>query len=222
MRKSLFSLALLGSLTLSGCSTIMNNLPGVYTLDIQQGNRVSQEMINQLKPNMNKRQVLYIMGSPMLVDVFDKKRWDYLYSSQLSGEAREQLRISLYFEGDILIGVQGDFRPDNTAKKVAKEMTVDVPKRDLDHSLWGNFVRLISSDDSDIEDTTVTEENESNAVSDSENVSGSNKATTAALEKEPEQIVEKRHETVEQEKPIEETQKATEIEDDVTEKTSPE
>lgn len=145
MRKSRFSLILLGSLMLGGCTTIMNNLPGVYTLDIQQGNRVSQDMINQLKPNMNKRQVLYIMGSPMLIDVFHKNRWDYLYSNQLGGEPREQARISLYFEGETLVGVQGDFKPVSNAKRVSKESTVNVPKRDLDQSLWGKTTRLFDS-----------------------------------------------------------------------------
>ncbi|MDQ7091147.1 MAG: outer membrane protein assembly factor BamE [Methylococcales bacterium] len=113
----------------------MNNLPGVYSIDIQQGNRVSQEMINQLKPRMNKRQVRYIMGSPMLIDVFHKKRWDYLYSNQPGGELREQTRISLYFEGDILVGVQGDFKPTANTKIISKEVTVEVPKRELEKTM---------------------------------------------------------------------------------------
>jgi len=96
MRKSLFSLSLLTSLTLVSCSTIMNYIPGVYTIDIQQGNIIDQAMIDQLRPGMNKRQVLYIMGSPMLDDVFHKNRWDYLYSDQPEGEDRVQKQISLF------------------------------------------------------------------------------------------------------------------------------
>ncbi|MGR9052501.1 MAG: outer membrane protein assembly factor BamE, partial [Gammaproteobacteria bacterium] len=70
------------SLLLSGCTTVMENLPGVYKLDIQQGNIIDQEVIDQLRPNMSKRQVLYVIGSPMLIDVFHQQRWDYLYSDQ--------------------------------------------------------------------------------------------------------------------------------------------
>jgi len=132
---------------MGGCSTVLNNLPGVYKIDIQQGNRVSQEMINQLKPNMNKRQVLYVMGSPMLVDVFHKKRWDYLYANQIGGEAREQTRISLYFEGDILVGVQGDFKPTANTEKLSKEVIVDVPKRDLDKTMAEKIVSIFSDDE---------------------------------------------------------------------------
>lgn len=115
----------------------MNNLPGVYSLDIEQGNVINQEIIDQLRPNMTKRQVLYIMGSPMLVDVFHQKRWDYLYSEQPGGEPRVQKRVSLYFDNDVLIGVQGDFRPSSLPVVTeSKESTVEVPPRELDKTLW--------------------------------------------------------------------------------------
>lgn len=182
----------------------MEDLPGLYKLDIQQGNRVSQDMINQLRPNMNKRQVLYIMGSPMLIDVFHKKRWDYLYSNQPGGEDREQSRISLFFEGDILVGVQGDFRPDNQAKRVSKDMTVDVPARHLDQSLWGKAVRLLSDDDNTAEDTDeADEENSEEQEAEKEKTSeNTDKASTAALvEEEP--IVEEQ--TEKEEKTVDET-----------------
>ncbi len=110
-RYAFFILAVTASLTLSSCTTILTNLPGVYTIDVQQGNIVDQSMIDQLRPEMNKRQVLYIMGSPMLIDFFHQKRWDYLYSAQTGGGDRQQKRISLYFDKDQLVGVQGDFKP---------------------------------------------------------------------------------------------------------------
>jgi outer membrane protein assembly factor BamE len=146
MRKLLFLLSIVVSLTLTACSTILNNIPGVYTLEIQQGNMVDQDMIDQLKPNMTKRQVLYIMGSPMLVDAFHQKRWDYLYSKRVAGDAREQKRVSLYFDGEILTGIQGDFRPDSQAGKTIKETTVDVPARDLEKTLWETIQWLFNSE----------------------------------------------------------------------------
>jgi outer membrane protein assembly factor BamE len=150
MRKSLFSLSLLTSLTLVSCSTILNNLPGVYTLEIQQGNIIDQAMIDQLRPGMNKRQVLYIMGSPMLDDIFHKNRWDYLYSDQPSGEDRVQKQISLFFENDQIVGIQGDFRPSAVPViKTSGETTVDVPKRDLEKTLWEKITGLIGYDELD-------------------------------------------------------------------------
>ncbi len=150
MRKSLFSLSLLTSLTLVSCSTILNYIPGVYTIDIQQGNIIDQSMVDQLRPGMNKRQVLYIMGSPMLDNVFHKNRWDYLYSNQPSGEDRVQKQISLFFENDQIAGIQGDFRPSATPViKTSGETTVDVPKRDLEKTLWEKITGLVGYDELD-------------------------------------------------------------------------
>ena len=125
-------------------------MPGIYTLEIQQGNIVDQAMIDQLRPGMNKRQVLYIMGSPMLVDFFHKNRWDYIYSDQPSGEDRVQKRVTLLFDNDQIVGMQGDFRP--SAVPVIKRspgITVDVPKRNLEKTMWEKITGLVSFDGSD-------------------------------------------------------------------------
>jgi outer membrane protein assembly factor BamE len=143
MRKSLFSINLLVSLSLVSCSTILNNLPGVYTIDIQQGNIVEQSMIDQLRPGMNKRQVQFIMGSPMMDDIFHKNRWDYMYFNKPSGEDKIQKQVSLFFENDQIVGIQGDFRPGTIPViKSSTETTVDVPKRDLDKTLWEKITGL--------------------------------------------------------------------------------
>jgi outer membrane protein assembly factor BamE len=150
MRKSIFSLSLLTSLTLVSCSTILNNLPGVYKLEIQQGNIIEQSMIDQLRPGMNKRQVVYIMGSPMLDDIFHKNRWDYFYYDKSGGEDKVQKQLSLYFENDQIVGVQGDFRPSSVPViKPSTETTVDVPKRDLDKTLWEKITGLFGFGGSD-------------------------------------------------------------------------
>ncbi|MDP2903197.1 MAG: outer membrane protein assembly factor BamE [Methylovulum sp.] len=151
MSKLLFSLCLLASLPLVSCSTVLNNLPGVYSLEIQQGNIVDQAMIDQLRPGMNKRQVLYIMGSPMLADTFHQKRWDYVYSEQPSGNKdRVQKRITLIFDNDQIIGMQGDLRPSAIpVVKASNEATVDVPKRDLDRTLWEKITGVLGYNGSD-------------------------------------------------------------------------
>lgn len=153
-------LAVAASLTLASCTTILTNLPGVYSVDVQQGNMVDQAMIDQLRPNMNKRQVLYIMGSPMLIDFFHQKRWDYLYSAQVDGGDRQQKRISLFFDNDQLIGVQGDFKPSTVPViKTSDETTVDVPKRDLEKTLWEMITGLFGYDG--IDDSPKTDKSDS-------------------------------------------------------------
>ncbi|TRX74131.1 outer membrane protein assembly factor BamE [Pseudomonas mangiferae] len=103
----LASLTFTGLVALAGCS-----FPGVYKIDIQQGNVVTQDMIDQLKPGMTRRQVRFIMGNPLITDTFHANRWDYLYSIQPGGGKRQQERVSLMFDGnDQLVGLNGDFMP---------------------------------------------------------------------------------------------------------------
>lgn len=103
----LSSFCLMALLAVAGCS-----FPGVYKIDIQQGNVVTQDMIDQLRPGMTRRQVRFIMGNPLITDTFHANRWDYLYSLQPGGGERQQERISLEFDGnDQLVSMSGDFRP---------------------------------------------------------------------------------------------------------------
>ena len=136
------------ALMATGCSTIMTNVPDVYTIDILQGNMIDQDLIDQLRPNMTKRQVMYILGSPMIADTFHDKRWDYLYSEQKNGGDRLQKRVSLYFNGDSLAGVQGDIRPSTLpVVKPSTETTVDLPKREFDKSMREKVTGLFSFND---------------------------------------------------------------------------
>ena len=103
----LSSLTLVGLFALAGCS-----FPGVYKVDIQQGNVVTQDMIDQLRPGMTRSQVRFIMGNPLITDTFHANRWDYLYSIQPGGSQRQQERVSLVFNvNDQLAGLAGDFKP---------------------------------------------------------------------------------------------------------------
>ncbi len=158
MKKTVILFALAFQTALTGCETIMTNLPGVYTIDIEQGNMIDQSMVDQLRPAMTKRQVLYIMGSPMLADTFHEQRWDYLYSDQPGGEARVQKRISLYFNDDLLVGVQGDFRPSTLpVMKESTESTVDVPKRHLESTMWEKITGLFAASEGDTSKHATTE-----------------------------------------------------------------
>lgn len=100
MQKFFFFSIVIGFL-LSGCA--------VYKIDIQQGNVVTQEQLNQLSAGMPAQKVRFIMGTPLLVDTFRPNRWDYYYSFKTGRENREQRRISLFFdENDRLASVGGD------------------------------------------------------------------------------------------------------------------
>lgn len=107
-------LAVLMLASLAGCSYFQ--FPGVYKLEIQQGNIITQEMVDQLKPGMTKRQVRFILGTPLLADTFNANRWDYFYSLRdPQGETAKE-RITVFFQDDKLTHFTGDFTPGQTAE----------------------------------------------------------------------------------------------------------
>lgn len=92
MKRAVILTFLLGFATLSGCV-----FPGVYKLDIQQGNIVSQDTLDQLQPGMSKSQVEFLLGTPVLKNLFHNDRWDYLYTLEEDDEITRQYRILVFF-----------------------------------------------------------------------------------------------------------------------------
>ena len=86
-------------------------VPKVHKIVIQQGNVITQQMVDRLKPGMTKAQALYVMGRPVLEDLFDPDRWVYIYSVQIPDEPEIKQTLTLYFENDALTRFTGDFTP---------------------------------------------------------------------------------------------------------------
>ena len=100
--KIITMLALLQLLT--GCFLVSHIL---YKIDVQQGNVVTEEMVEKLRPDMTKSQVRFVMGSPLIVDPFRKNRWDYAYIQRLKGDLEEQKKLTIFFnEEDRLINYE--------------------------------------------------------------------------------------------------------------------
>lgn len=134
------------TLLLSGCS--LERFPWVHRVDINQGNIVTQEMVNQLRPGMNRRQVTYLLGAPLLTDPFHDNRWDYVFSIEPNGEPREQKKLTLVFERDELIQLEGDYRPGAPLEFGAgKDMTLYVPKIEREKTVWQKIKSVFGFDD---------------------------------------------------------------------------
>jgi outer membrane protein assembly factor BamE len=93
------------AVALAGCGTRM---PQPYTPPLQQGNVIEQESLSKLKPGMTRSQVRFLLGTPLVVDVFRNDRWDYVYFLRRQGQAPQQRRITVIFEGDLLARIEGD------------------------------------------------------------------------------------------------------------------
>lgn len=102
MRKLLFFIALSIPLILAGCLR-------PYKIDIQQGNVVTAEQLKQLQRGMTKREVRYLLGTPLVVDPFHNDRWEYYYSFRAGNSRRaEHRRITVVFDNDTFRELQGD------------------------------------------------------------------------------------------------------------------
>lgn len=102
-------LGLFTIMTAVGCSNL--KFPGVYRIPVQQGNIIDQKKVDQLKIGMTKRQAQFVMGSPLLNDVFHQDRWDYVYQLRRADETLRDRRFTLYFENDVLVRYDGDYEP---------------------------------------------------------------------------------------------------------------
>lgn len=95
---------------LSGCGNFLR----VYKADIDQGNVVTKEMVERLKPGMTPGQVRYVLGTPLLTDTLNPKRWDYLYDYTPGTYARkaglppvDNRRLTVVFENGVLARIEG-------------------------------------------------------------------------------------------------------------------
>jgi len=120
------------------------NAPLLHKIDIQQGNVIDQNMVNKLAPGLDKKQVEFIMGTPVLIDPFHTERWEYIYSFQEGGKVREQRHITLHFENGKLAYISGDIEVSNIPKRKEEIITEDnaiiVPESDQEE---GFFSRLL-------------------------------------------------------------------------------
>ena len=98
----------LGAL-LSACSTL--KFPGVHRINVQQGNVITQQMIDKLRPGMTKSQVRFVLGKAVIDDSLDVDRWDYIYTLSIAGGNQMKTKLSVYFVDEKLSYFVGDFIP---------------------------------------------------------------------------------------------------------------
>ena len=83
----------------------------IYKVDVNQGNLLEQEMVDSLKPGMTRRQVALIMGTPSVQSPFDEDRWSYTASLSKRGREAEIKSLTLHFEDNVLVKIEGDYFP---------------------------------------------------------------------------------------------------------------
>lgn len=110
-------------------SSMLEDLPFVYRMTVQQGNILTEEMVDSLKLGMTKRQVAFVLGTPLLTDFFHTDRWDYAYTIQRGHQPMEKNMLTLHFQNDALVRMEGNMKPNPQRGKSRErqEIVVSVP-----------------------------------------------------------------------------------------------
>lgn len=103
-------IAAFGPLAACSFGTLTDHL-NPYRIDVRQGNYVDQEMVAQLRRGMTREQVRFVLGTPLVVDIFRNDRWDYVYLFTKGHGQPEKRIISVFFKDDVLERVAGDVQP---------------------------------------------------------------------------------------------------------------
>jgi outer membrane protein assembly factor BamE len=82
-----------------------------YRPDIPQGNFVSQEMVAQLKEGMTREQVIFVLGTPLLNDIFHADRWDYVFRYKKGNGEITNSKVTVVFKDNRLARYEGGNLP---------------------------------------------------------------------------------------------------------------
>jgi outer membrane protein assembly factor BamE len=82
-----------------------------YKVEVVQGNFVSKEQVQALKPGMSRLQVREILGTPLVTSLFHAGRWDYVFTLKRKGSPFQERHLTVFFNGDVLDKFEGDEMP---------------------------------------------------------------------------------------------------------------
>ena len=105
-------------------------IPVLYIPEVVQGNFISREQKEFLKPGMSRQQVKEVLGTPLVASVFHDQRWDYVFTIRRQGVKPQSFALNIWFKGDVLERVTGDDLPSETefvTQLVAKKPGLKVP-----------------------------------------------------------------------------------------------
>ena len=120
---------------------------------------MNEEMVEKLRPGLNKRQVRYIMGTPLIEDSFHADRWDYRYLLRNGTETLMETRLTLWFDGDELARAEGPDAPDWAVSDAS-----DTEDAGVTEPMDADVTETTEADSTDETVETVETETESDAT----------------------------------------------------------
>jgi len=104
-----FSTLLFISILQLSCSGTPFWLPPAHRIPVQQGDLLEQEEINALVIGMTREQVLRLLGTPVMDNLFENNRWDYVYSQGLAGDHVKTKNLIVYFTDDKVSSINNQY-----------------------------------------------------------------------------------------------------------------
>jgi outer membrane protein assembly factor BamE len=97
--------------TVDGFSKRVASAVTPYKVEVVQGNFISREQVELLKPGMSRLQVREVLGTPLVTSLFHDQRWDYVFTLKRNGVQEQPRRLTVFFKGEALERFDGDTMP---------------------------------------------------------------------------------------------------------------
>jgi outer membrane protein assembly factor BamE len=137
----------LAAVLLAACATFDRYAPswrslGVYKIDINQGNYLSQDAVDKLKVGMTQPQVKQLLGTPLVTSPFRADRWDYVYEYTRQGQVVEHRNFTVYFAEGKVTRWEGDKMPETVVdlNRSASAKALPATNTQGDKSFWQRFL----------------------------------------------------------------------------------
>ena len=137
----------LAAILLAACATFDRYTPswrslGVYKIDINQGNYLSQDAVDKLKVGMTQPQVKQLLGTPLVTSPFRADRWDYVYEYTRQGQVVEHRNFTVYFAEGKVTRWEGDKMPETVVdlNRSASAKALPATNTQGDKSFWQRFL----------------------------------------------------------------------------------
>ena len=130
--------SLLAAAALTGCESLQrtDSLFGLitpYRIDIVQGNAITKEQAELIKPGLSRLQVKDILGTPLLTDPFHANRWDYLFTLRRPGAEAQRRTVVVLFENDVVKSIEAGDLPSERefVASISRFKDIRAPKLEL-------------------------------------------------------------------------------------------
>ncbi len=162
-----------------------------YKVNLQQGNFISSEMLAKIRQGMTREQVRFVLGTPLLVDMFHANRWDYFFRLQKPNGSTTTYRVTVFFKDSLVDHINHDALPEE-AEYLSSITSDDEPSEKIKKKTEKPTENQVSSDTSK---TTTSWEPESPTQSATQTESASESESQPITAPEPVSIPEPISET---------------------------